>query len=94
MCSAATEEQAVKVVVGEPHHPVDVMSVIVQELPGLRRYARTLLSDPQQAEELVQDTVVRAIEKRRTFEERSSVATWLHRIMHNLAVDGSRRHAN
>jgi len=91
MCSAATEEQAVKVVVGEPHHPVDVMSVIVQELPGLRRYARTLLSDPRQAEELVQDTVVRAIEKRRTFEERSSVATWLHRIMHNLAVDGSRR---
>ena len=69
----------------------DVMALIVRELPGLRRYARTLTSDPSRAEDLVQDTVVRAIEKGASFEERSSMATWLHRIMHNLAVDTGRR---
>jgi len=67
------------------------MSLIVRELPGLRRYARTLVSDDARAEDLVQDTVVRAIEKRSTFDDRSAVGTWLHRIMHNLAVDASRR---
>jgi RNA polymerase sigma-70 factor (ECF subfamily) len=67
------------------------MSQIVQELPGLRRYAYTLTREESAAEDLVQDTVVRAIEKQATFDERSSLATWLHRIMHNLAVDGSRR---
>ena len=71
------------------HH--DVMSQIVQELPGLRRYARTLMWEPSAAEDLVQDTVVRAIEKRDAFDRRASLATWLHRIMHNLAVDRSRR---
>lgn len=69
----------------------DVMTDIVRELPGLRRYARTLTSDDSAAEDLVQDTVVRAIEKGSTFGERASIATWLHRIMHNLAVDRSRR---
>lgn len=69
------------------------MARIVQELPGLRRYARTLTRDESAAEDLVQDTVVRAIERRSAFEERSSLSTWLHRIMHNLAVDGLRRRA-
>ena len=69
----------------------DVMTQIVQEVPGLRRYARTLTHDESRAEDLVQDTVVRAIEKRSAFDDRSSLSTWLHRIMHNLAVDGSRR---
>ena len=69
----------------------DVMTLIVRELPGLRRYARTLVADPSAAEDLAQDTLVRAIEKGASFQERSSMATWLHRIMHNLAVDSARR---
>jgi RNA polymerase sigma-70 factor (ECF subfamily) len=72
-------------------HRSELMSVLVRELPGLRRYSRTLTRDPQQAEDLVQDTTVRALEKFDSFESRSSLATWLHRIMHNLAVDASRR---
>jgi RNA polymerase sigma-70 factor (ECF subfamily) len=67
------------------------MTGLVHELPGLRRYARTLSRDPQAAEDLVQDTIVRALEKHHTFESRSSLPTWLHRIMHNLAVDQFRR---
>lgn len=64
---------------------------IEAEIPGLRRFARTLSHDADRAEDLVQDTVVRALERRSSFARRSSVATWLHTIMHNLAVDGHRR---
>jgi RNA polymerase sigma-70 factor (ECF subfamily) len=64
---------------------------LVDEIPSLRRYALTLMNDPERADDLVQDTIVRALEKQRSFEGRSSISTWLHRIMHNLAVDSSRR---
>jgi RNA polymerase sigma-70 factor (ECF subfamily) len=61
------------------------------ELPGLLRYARTLTADATQAEDLVQTTVVRALARSDGFREESSLATWLHRILHNLAVDEARR---
>jgi RNA polymerase sigma-70 factor, ECF subfamily len=64
---------------------------VVAQLPGLQRYARTLTRDAAAADDLVQDTVLRALERIDSFEGRSSVSTWLHRIMHNLAVDASRR---
>ncbi|MCH9816343.1 MAG: sigma-70 family RNA polymerase sigma factor [Actinomycetia bacterium] len=63
----------------------------VQELasarPGLRRYALTLTSDETLAEDLVSETVVRALEKQQSFRGDAALATWLHRILHNLAVD-------
>jgi RNA polymerase sigma-70 factor, ECF subfamily len=66
--------------------------LVPAEVPGLLRFARSLTRDPQQAEDLVQDTVARALERAGSFREESSLATWLHRILHNLAVDASRRH--
>lgn len=61
------------------------------ELPGLLRYARTLTADAALAEDLVQTTVLRALARSAGFREESSLATWLHRILHNLAVDEARR---
>ena len=62
------------------------------ELPGLLRYARTLVRDPARAEDLVQETAARALERATGFRGDSALATWLHRILHNLAVDATRRH--
>ena len=39
----------------------------------------------------MQETFLRAFEKRHSFRGDSSPATWLHRILHNLAIDRSRR---
>jgi RNA polymerase sigma-70 factor (ECF subfamily) len=64
---------------------------LVAEVPGLLRYARTLVRDGEQAEDLVQDTVVRALEKAGSFRSESLLRTWLHRILHNIAVDHGRR---
>jgi RNA polymerase sigma-70 factor (ECF subfamily) len=59
-------------------------------LPGLQRYARTLTPNSEAANDLVQETVVRGLDRIGQFHGESSLATWLHRIMHNLAVDAAR----
>jgi RNA polymerase sigma-70 factor, ECF subfamily len=66
-------------------------AVIVAELPALMRTARALVRDQTRAEDLVNDTIVRALEKASTFRSESSVRHWLRRIMHNLAIDEFRR---
>jgi len=42
---------------------VDRKKAIAQELPQLRRYARALLRDSVEADDLVQDCVARALER-------------------------------
>ncbi len=56
-------------------------------LPALLPYARMLAGSEHDAADLVQDTVVRALERSEGFDGRSSLVTWLRRIMHNLWVD-------
>lgn len=68
-----------------------VASELPGELPGLLRYARVLTRDAAAAEDLVQETVARALEQAHGFRGGSSTTTWLHRILHNLAVDERRR---
>ncbi|EYR63385.1 RNA polymerase sigma factor SigM [Actinotalea ferrariae CF5-4] len=74
------------------YRPVMALDIaaLAGEVPGLLRYARTL-AGPDEAEDLVQETVARALARADTFRGDSAVATWLHRILHNLAVDSSRR---
>lgn len=60
-------------------------------MPGLLRYARTIVRDDGVAEDLVQDTLLRALRGAGSFRGEASLTTWLHRILHNLAVDRSRR---
>lgn len=66
---------------------------VAGEVPGLLRYALLLTRDREAAEDLVQDTVVRALERADQFRGEASVATWLHRIMFTRFVDGTRRTA-
>lgn len=66
-------------------------ALVGEHADSLYRFARSLVRDSAAAEDLVQETFLRAFEKRRTFRGDSSPATWLHRILHNLAVDRSRR---
>lgn len=60
---------------------------VTDAVPGLYRYALSLSRDHDVAEDLVQDTLVRALEKGDTFRGDSSVHTWLHRILHHRYVD-------
>lgn len=66
---------------------------LVDAVPGLWRFARSLLRSDADADDLVQDTLLRAIEHIESFRGDASIATWLHRIAHHLAVDRGRRQA-
>ena len=66
-------------------------SQLGDEIPGLLRYARSIARDDAVAEDLVSETLVRALERSDSFRADSGLATWLHRILHNLAVDRFRR---
>jgi RNA polymerase sigma-70 factor, ECF subfamily len=69
-------------------------ALVASETSGLYRFALALVGNSHAAEELVQETFARAFEKRAGFRAESSAATWLHRILHNLAVDQARRAAH
>jgi len=60
---------------------------LVAAIPRLRRYARVLTGDANRADDLVQDTLARAWEKRRLWRSGSDLRAWLFTIMHNVHVN-------
>lgn len=65
------------------------------QLPAMRRYARSLTRDDVDAEDLVHDALLRAYERRGSFDAARGPAGnglrgWLLSILHNVFVDGRR----
>lgn len=63
---------------------------VIGQLGALRRYARSLTRDPADAEDLVQDALLRAYERRSTFRSGANIRAWLLSILHNAFVDQAR----
>ncbi len=57
---------------------------LIAALPRLRRYARVLTGDAHRADDLVQDTLTRAWDKRGLWRPGSNLRAWLFTIMHNV----------
>ena len=74
-----------------PHSAADAPGLphpeLVAAIPRLRRYARVLTGDATRADDLVQDTLARAWEKRRLWRSGSDLRAWLFTIMHNVYVN-------
>ncbi|HEV2551831.1 MAG TPA: sigma-70 family RNA polymerase sigma factor [Stellaceae bacterium] len=68
----------------------EIIRLIEAEIPRLRRYARALLRDQNRADDLVQDTLVRGLDKVHLFRS-GDVRAWLFTIMHNQYVNSIRR---
>ena len=66
---------------------------IVEHIPSLRRYARSLTGDPWAADDLVQDTLERACGKWRLWVAGTNLRAWLFTLMHNLFANQVRRSA-
>jgi RNA polymerase sigma-70 factor (ECF subfamily) len=60
---------------------------LVAAIPRLRRYARVLTGNPSRADDLVQDTLARAWDKRTLWQTGSDLRAWLFTIMHNVFVN-------
>ncbi len=63
---------------------------IAAAIPSLRRYAVALLRDRDSADDLVQDCLVRAIERRHLWRGDGSPRAWMFRILLNLVRDDHR----
>ena len=62
-----------------------------QHLPRLLRYARSLVRNPAAAEDLLQSTILRALEKRHLYRVDTNLQGWLMTIMHNEHANEIRR---
>src|SRR6185437_9266907 len=70
---------------------LDPLAQIEACVPALRRYAWSLLRSPDDADDLVHDCLVRALDKLGTRREDADIRAWLFTIMHNLFVSQYRR---
>jgi RNA polymerase sigma factor (sigma-70 family) len=68
-----------------------VLARIEASIPALRRYATALLRSRDEADDLVHDCLVRALDKLHTRREEADVRAWLFTIMHHHFISQVRR---
>lgn len=70
--------------------PRGFISLVLPHLPALLRRGRQLTRNPVHAEDLVQDTVVRAIERREELRNPEQVRGWLLAVQRTVHLNGER----
>jgi RNA polymerase sigma-70 factor, ECF subfamily len=73
--------------VADPYRDIEA------EIPRLRRYARALTRDLIAADDLVQDSLTRALGKLHLWQQGTDLRAWLFTILHNQYVNHVRRAA-
>lgn len=71
----------------DKHKRPDILDLLVP----LRRYARSLTRDALRADDLVHDTLVRALEMQGTLRPNTNLRTWMMTVLHNAFIDEQRR---
>jgi RNA polymerase sigma-70 factor (ECF subfamily) len=69
----------------------DISQAFEAEIPCLQRYALKLTRDAQLAEDLVQESLVRGLDKQHLWQEGTNLRAWLCTILHNQYVNQIRR---
>jgi RNA polymerase sigma-70 factor (ECF subfamily) len=70
-----------------PEGAIETGELVVRQIPRLRRYARALVGDRSAADDLVQDTLERALSRLHLWRTGSDLRAWLFSIMHNVFVN-------
>lgn len=65
--------------------------LIGREAPRLLRFAQGMLGSLDEAEDVVQDTLIRLWENAASWTPEARIGTWLHRVCYNRAIDVLRR---
>lgn len=69
----------------------DFSNELIELLPRLRRFARSLTGKADEADDLVQAACERALRGQASFKPETRLDAWLFRIMKNLWIDRIRR---
>ena len=70
---------------------MSLLDEIEAAIPSLRRYAHALMRDRDAADDLVQDSLERALARRHLWRGDGPVRAWMFRILLNLHRDGLRQ---
>jgi RNA polymerase sigma-70 factor, ECF subfamily len=65
----------------------DVKSEIAAHIASLRRYARALMRDRSDAEDLMQEALARALSRSHQYRPGTNLRAWLFTILHNIHVN-------
>ena len=68
----------------------DFNCLLEVQIPRLRRYARALTRNTERADDLVQDTLVRALVKQHLWQAGTNLRAWLFTLMHNQNINTAR----
>jgi RNA polymerase sigma-70 factor (ECF subfamily) len=71
--------------------PTPLQDLLIRHIPDLRRFARSLERNRAGADDLVQETLERAIKKIHLYQPSGPFLGWLNTIMRNIFVDRVRR---
>lgn len=69
----------------------DFNQQIVEVIPHLNRYALKIAGSPDEAEDLVQDCVERALRKAELYRPGTNLRAWMFTMMRNLFINRKRR---
>jgi len=72
-------------------HEVDIAGLVEEHAKLLYRVAFSVVRSAAEAEDIVQETFLRALQHRETLARVESVRAWLLRVLWNLALDRTRR---
>jgi RNA polymerase sigma-70 factor, ECF subfamily len=70
---------------------MSALAPLEENIPSLRRYGWSLLRNASDADDLVQDCLVRALDEFGSLRSERQLRPWLFAIMHNLYVNRWRR---
>lgn len=78
---------------GEPSGTEAFSSALAEEIPRLRRFARVLVKHPDIADDLVQETLLRAMAAQAQFALGTNLRAWLFTILRHARAAEARRDA-
>ena len=85
-----SDEELVKIITGGD---IESYQHIVDRYEApLLRYARTMLSDPDQAADAVQNAFIKSYTNLRSFKTDRKFSSWIYRITHNESINLIKKH--
>jgi RNA polymerase sigma-70 factor (ECF subfamily) len=76
---------------GKPEEDATFKSGLLELIPFLRAFARSLCGNPEMADDLAQETLVKAWQSRSTFAAGTNLKAWLFTILRNQFYSDRRR---